>query len=281
MSESELVSRMAAAPAGAELTKVGIKALVNTLFEEVTKALTAGEEFTFGGFGRFHVTGTKERVGRDPRTGVQLLVPAKKVVKFKPHTFLRDTVMPPAPKVEIYRDLRDFQGILGAHAAGNGYGYDASIGGWDGSLAHGSEYDAARMLSATGPSVNKINVRFGDDYVNSLGNAPVNRAAFQRGNYYVWLLLLGGSGTPAGTHSVKIGDNSEVVVSSGPQPDSPIWQQAGNGLYMIQGGTPIELSFLAPDGAIHAVVAICLKNSPGAPGQMPAGNGGDMLVTLQ
>lgn len=96
MSESELVSRMAAAPAGAELTKVGIKALVNSLFEEIVKALVAGEDFIFMGFGRFYVKETKERIGHNPNTGETIQISAKKVPRFKPGKVLKDSLAPKA-----------------------------------------------------------------------------------------------------------------------------------------------------------------------------------------
>ena len=59
------------------------------LFEEV---LVKGEEVNFTGWGKFEVKETAARVGRNPKTGEELQIPAKKVVKFKAGKGLADKV---------------------------------------------------------------------------------------------------------------------------------------------------------------------------------------------
>ena len=59
------------------------------LFEEV---LVKGEEVNFTGWGKFEVKETAARVGRNPKTGEEISIPAKKVVKFKAGKALADKV---------------------------------------------------------------------------------------------------------------------------------------------------------------------------------------------
>ena len=59
------------------------------LFEEV---LVKGEEVNFTGWGKFEVKETAARVGRNPKTGEELQILAKKVVKFKAGKGLADKV---------------------------------------------------------------------------------------------------------------------------------------------------------------------------------------------
>lgn len=59
------------------------------LFEEI---LIKGEEINFIGWGKFEVKNTPARVGRNPKTGVEVEISAKKVVKFKAGKGLADKV---------------------------------------------------------------------------------------------------------------------------------------------------------------------------------------------
>ncbi len=59
------------------------------LFEEI---LVKGEEVNFIGWGKFEVKNTPARVGRNPKTGEEVQIPAKKVVKFKAGKGLADKV---------------------------------------------------------------------------------------------------------------------------------------------------------------------------------------------
>lgn len=62
---------------------------VLNLFEEI---LIKGEDINFVGWGKFEVKDTPARVGRNPKTGVEVEIPAKKVVKFKAGKTLADKV---------------------------------------------------------------------------------------------------------------------------------------------------------------------------------------------
>ncbi|MCJ8342861.1 MAG: HU family DNA-binding protein [Cetobacterium sp.] len=60
-----------------------------TAFEEV---LAAGEDINFIGWGKFEVAERAARVGRNPKTGEEIQIEAKKTVKFKPGKTLLEAV---------------------------------------------------------------------------------------------------------------------------------------------------------------------------------------------
>lgn len=91
MTEKELIDRVSKAT-GAVATKAHIKAIVGASFEEITKALARGDDFSYSGFGRFYPAQTRERKGRNPKTGEEIVIPAKKVARFRPGKVLRDSI---------------------------------------------------------------------------------------------------------------------------------------------------------------------------------------------
>ena len=67
-----------------------VERIVNTVFEEITKAMENGERVELRGFGAFSVKQRDARVGRNPRTGEAVQVEAKNVPFFKTEKLLRD-----------------------------------------------------------------------------------------------------------------------------------------------------------------------------------------------
>ncbi|MBS7351325.1 MAG: integration host factor subunit beta [Comamonas sp.] len=65
---------------------------VKVLQETITHALVRGQRIEIRGFGSFMVHQRAPRQGRNPRTGEQVAVPAKRVVHFKPGKALRQAV---------------------------------------------------------------------------------------------------------------------------------------------------------------------------------------------
>ncbi len=59
------------------------KELVEMFFEEVRAALEAGENVKLSGFGNFELRDKSERPGRNPKTGKDVMISARKVVTFK------------------------------------------------------------------------------------------------------------------------------------------------------------------------------------------------------
>ena len=64
--------------------------LVETLLEVIKKALEDGEDVLISGFGKFCVRDKKKRRGRNPQTGENLMLAARRVVTFKCSSALKD-----------------------------------------------------------------------------------------------------------------------------------------------------------------------------------------------
>ena len=65
---------------------------VNTIFNEISDTLANGGRVEIRGFGSFMVKDYKPYVGRNPKTGVKIKVPSKKLPFFKVGKGLRDTI---------------------------------------------------------------------------------------------------------------------------------------------------------------------------------------------
>lgn len=65
---------------------------VETLLEIIKKTLGAGEDVLISGFGKFCVKEKKERKGRNPATGEDLMLAPRKVVTFRCSGILRNLV---------------------------------------------------------------------------------------------------------------------------------------------------------------------------------------------
>ena len=76
----------------AELTRKDSEVIVETIFDSVVRSLRAGDKIEIRGFGSFRTRQRKPRVGRNPKTGEKVEVPAKKIPFFKPSKELKDLV---------------------------------------------------------------------------------------------------------------------------------------------------------------------------------------------
>ncbi len=70
---------------------------VNALFAVISTNMQQGNDVVIPGFGSFRVKDRPARMGRNPRTGAQIKIAAKKVVKFTPGAGL-EIVGKPVPK---------------------------------------------------------------------------------------------------------------------------------------------------------------------------------------
>ncbi|MDX9907934.1 MAG: HU family DNA-binding protein [Bacteroidales bacterium] len=89
MNKAQLVDAMAA---GTGLTKVDAKKALDAFISATTDALSSGDRVALIGFGTFSVSERGARTGRNPQTGEEIQIPAKKVVKFKAGADLADAV---------------------------------------------------------------------------------------------------------------------------------------------------------------------------------------------
>lgn len=87
MIRSELLQRIS--EENPELRTEEVEQIVDIFFEEITKRLAKGGRVELRGFGAFSTRERKPRVGRNPRTGETVKVPAKRVPYFKPGKEMR------------------------------------------------------------------------------------------------------------------------------------------------------------------------------------------------
>ena len=66
--------------------------LVEAFFEEVRAALEAGDQVKLSGFGNFDLRSKNERPGRNPKTGEEIPITARRVVTFRPGQKLKARV---------------------------------------------------------------------------------------------------------------------------------------------------------------------------------------------
>jgi integration host factor subunit beta len=75
-----------------ELPRKESETIVETIFDSIIAALQKGEKIEIRGFGSFRTRDRRGRVGRNPKTGAKVEVPAKKIPFFKPSKELKDYV---------------------------------------------------------------------------------------------------------------------------------------------------------------------------------------------
>ena len=66
--------------------------LVESVLEEMCVSLEAGEEVKLSSFGTFSVQSKRERVGRNPKTGVEATITPRRVLSFRPSHILKNRV---------------------------------------------------------------------------------------------------------------------------------------------------------------------------------------------
>ena len=76
----------------AELTRKDSEVIVETIFDSIVRSLRVGDKIEIRGFGSFRTRHRRGRVGRNPKTGAKVDVPAKRIPFFKPSKELKDFV---------------------------------------------------------------------------------------------------------------------------------------------------------------------------------------------
>lgn len=75
-----------------EFTRKESEVIVEAIFDSVVHALRDGDKIEIRGFGSFRTRQRKARIGRNPKTGARVDVPAKRIPFFKPSKELKDLV---------------------------------------------------------------------------------------------------------------------------------------------------------------------------------------------
>jgi integration host factor subunit beta len=92
-----------------EMTRKESEVIVEAIFDSIVRSLRANDKIEIRGFGSFRTRQRQPRIGRNPKTGARVDVPAKKIPYFKPSKELKDVVnssttplapapAPPAPE---------------------------------------------------------------------------------------------------------------------------------------------------------------------------------------
>ena len=89
MTKADLIENVSQA---VEMSRKDSETIVETIFESIVKSLRAGDKIEIRGFGSFRTRQRNSRVGRNPKTGARVDVPAKKIPFFKPSKELKDLV---------------------------------------------------------------------------------------------------------------------------------------------------------------------------------------------
>lgn len=74
------------------LNKREAKELVDLFFEEIRQALSRGRQIKLSGFGNFDLRDKNQRPGRNPKTGEEIPITARRVVTFRPGQKLKARV---------------------------------------------------------------------------------------------------------------------------------------------------------------------------------------------
>jgi DNA-binding protein HU-beta len=93
MTKNELVRELAE---DFEVPRRQVADLVEAIFEKIVEVLKAGDKMQLTPFGQFRIRDRAARIGRNPATGEQIQIPAKRVLKFTAGRTLKDAVGAPA-----------------------------------------------------------------------------------------------------------------------------------------------------------------------------------------
>ena len=89
MNKAELIEAMSNESG---LTKADAKKALDAFIKATSDSLAKGERVALVGFGSFSVSMREARKGRNPQTGAEITIAAKKVIKFKPGNELAEGV---------------------------------------------------------------------------------------------------------------------------------------------------------------------------------------------
>ena len=89
MNKQELIEQIAKE---ADITKAAAAKVIDAFTDRVTAALKGGDTVTLIGFGTFTVSERAARTGRNPQTGKELKISARKAPGFRPGKALKDAL---------------------------------------------------------------------------------------------------------------------------------------------------------------------------------------------
>ena len=75
-----------------EMTRKDSEVIVEAIFDSIVRSLKTDDKIEIRGFGSFRTRQRQARIGRNPKTGTRVEVPAKRIPYFKPSKELKDLV---------------------------------------------------------------------------------------------------------------------------------------------------------------------------------------------
>ena len=89
MTKTELIEEVSR---DVDITRKDSEMIIEAVFDSVVRALRAGDKVEIRGLGSFRTRQRQAPVGRNPKTGARVEVPAKRIPYFKPSKELKDLV---------------------------------------------------------------------------------------------------------------------------------------------------------------------------------------------
>jgi integration host factor subunit beta len=89
MTKADLIEEVARV---VEFTRKESEVIVEAIFAAIVKSLRDSDKIEIRGFGSFRTRQRQSRIGRNPKTGARVEVPAKRIPYFKPSKELKDLV---------------------------------------------------------------------------------------------------------------------------------------------------------------------------------------------
>lgn len=89
MTKAELIEEVSRV---VEMTRKDSEVIVEAIFDSIVRSLRTGDKIEIRGFGSFRTRKRQPRIGRNPKTGAKVDVPAKRIPYFKPSKELKDLV---------------------------------------------------------------------------------------------------------------------------------------------------------------------------------------------
>ncbi len=73
-----------------KVSKAAVAEIVQSIFDHMTIAIGRKKKFSYPGFGSFIIRKRKKRIGRHPKTGKPIAIPARKTILFRPFQEVKD-----------------------------------------------------------------------------------------------------------------------------------------------------------------------------------------------
>ena len=91
MTKSELIEQVLASYP--DISKKQVEFIVNAIFLSIKEAVKNGDKVEIRGFGSFKIREKSSKTGRNPKTGLEVQVPEKKIPYFKPGKEIKDILI--------------------------------------------------------------------------------------------------------------------------------------------------------------------------------------------